>query len=94
MKRGDLLAAERDFANPLYFGMRLVENANLLVDGKPYQRRRGWRERLLTRPWRPLQATETIIPKVPSPNFYMIGKTTVVAHPDTLARLKAALLNG
>lgn len=65
-------------------GLRVIENVNLTVAGTPYEVRRTWRERLLARPWRPLQRTRTIVPQVPSPTLYLMAPNTLVGHPATI----------
>lgn len=62
-----------------------------VVDGEPMQVRRSWRERLLTWPWRPLQSTKTVIPKVPYQGAYQIGNRLLM-HPEIAARVRAGKL--
>lgn len=68
-------------------GMRVITNEMLTEAGEPYQVRRPWRERLLSRPWRPFQATRTIVPQVPSKQVYRMNGTLVM-HPETFRLLK------
>jgi hypothetical protein len=74
-------------------GMRIIESAYLEEDGEPYQVRRTWRERLFTRPWRPLVATRTVVPKVPFRGVIQLNATTLVMHPVTLRQLRETLGN-
>lgn len=78
-------------------GIPIIESEVLIIDGEPYERRRTWRERLFTRPWRPWRATQRVIPKVPDPNFYVSsvepwGKQ-IFAHPVTARRIYEHLEN-
>ncbi len=78
-------------------GIPIIENEILVVDGEPYQRRRSWRERLFTRPWRPWRATKWVVPKIPDPNIYVSniepwGKR-IYAHPVTAQRIREHLEN-
>ena len=45
--------------------------------------KRTWRERLLSRPWRPWQATKEIGVRVPDPQLYFVG-SVIVGHPATV----------
>ena len=68
-------------------GMRVIESVYLVQDGKPYPVRRTWRERLFSRPWRPLVATRTVIPKVPYQGAVRLNEWTIVMHPSEVLRL-------
>jgi len=72
-------------------GMNVMASEYLLEDGEPYQERRTWRERLFTRPWRPLQATRTVVPKVPSTQGYILNGNTILMHPEQIAKLRQQL---
>lgn len=61
-----------------YFGSPIYWSEYATQDGAPEVVRRTWRVRLFTRPWRPLRATYTRIPKVPA--MYTVGGVVVV-HP-------------
>lgn len=71
-------------------GFRVIESEYLTEAGEPVQVRRSWRERLFSRPWRPLRQTRTVIPQVPMKGGYRLGKHTIVMHPETLRQLRAA----
>lgn len=73
---------------PLFGGQRILESLYLTEAGEPYQVRRTWRERLCSRPWRPLQATKTITPHVPMKGGYQLADGTLVMHPETVRKLK------
>lgn len=75
----------------LYAGRAVHLNQLLTVAGDPIAVRRTWCERLLSRPWRPWQATRTEIPQVPSPEVLAIGDSMLVMHPATWERIKVAL---
>lgn len=51
---------------------------------------RPWRERLLSRPWRPWQATRPVTVTVPDPHLYRFGSACILAHPVTLAHFRNA----
>jgi hypothetical protein len=67
-------------------GLRVVTNANLVVEDGQEEVRRPWRERLFARPWRPFKATKIVTRFKPDPNLYVIGNRTVACHPETAAR--------
>ena len=70
-------------------GPRLVESPALTV--AVHERvPRPWRERLLTWPWRPWQATRPVTVTVPDPHLYRFGSACVLAHPVTLAHFRNA----
>lgn len=67
-------------------GLKVVSDINCTVS-IPWFLRRTWRERLFSRPWRPLEEVKVIKRTVPSPHIYVVGKQTVIAHPDMVAKL-------
>ncbi len=69
-------------------GMRVITSLWMTEAGEPYQVRRTWRERLFTRPWRPLVATRTIVPQVPMRDVIQLNASTLVMHPETWIILK------
>ena len=69
------------------FGMQLLESAYMTVT-KETTVKRSWRERLLSRPWRPWKTTKIVVSQEPDPNLYRIGRTQIVGHPATIAKLK------
>lgn len=69
-------------------GFRIVESQWLTEAGPPTEVRRTWRERLLSRPWRPWKATRIVVLQVPSRQVYMMGDSMVV-HPVFLRELMA-----
>ena len=70
-------------------GMRVIESVYLEEDGEPVQVRRSWRERLFSRPWRPLVSTRMVIPKIPYRGAVQLDANTLVMHPQTLQQLRA-----
>ncbi len=62
-------------------GMRTLTSPYLMEDGDPVQVRRSWRERLLSRPWRPWQATRVVTTKVPYRGFVVLKSGTFVVTP-------------
>lgn len=75
----------------MIYGMPIYESDQLVIDGEPYKVRRSWRERLLTRPWRPWHAIKWVTPKIPNPNFFVsngepFGRC-IYAHPETARKL-------
>lgn len=69
-------------------GLRVIESRLLEQDGEPRQVRKTWRARLCSWPWRPWQATTTVVPKVPYQGAFRLDKNTVVMHPDTIRKLR------
>ena len=69
-------------------GLRVIESEWLTQDGEPVQVRRTWRERLFSRPWRPLQATRTVIPQVPYQGAMTLGRDAVVMHPAIARQMR------
>lgn len=72
-------------------GLRIIENPRMTVPGDPYAVRRTWRERLLTRPWRPWQRERWVTPMLPSKDCYVLTNGCVVMHPETAKALRATL---
>lgn len=77
----------------LYNGMKITTNPNLVVLGPPVTRRRTWKERLFSRPWRPWKSTITERPLVPDREVYCSGLDTLVMHPVVAAELRRAISN-
>lgn len=73
-----------------FAGMKVIYSEFLTQPGEPYEARRSWRERLLTRPWRPLQATRTVTPQVPYKGAFQLDRNTLVMHPQTARLLTSA----
>jgi hypothetical protein len=73
-------------------GIRVIENAYAMAPGKPRQVARMWRERWLSRPWRPWVRTRTETPMVPA--SYMLPNGTLVAHPEVIAELRRTFPQG
>jgi hypothetical protein len=78
-------------------GYTLVEDMTLTVPGPIVDEdrwvRRTWKERLFSRPWKPLISKKQITVKVqtylPDPQHYFIHKNKeIVGHPQTLQKLK------
>ena len=74
-------------------GLELIKDPNMVCPGEPVQVRRSWRERLFSRPWRPLDATKTHVPMVPRKDFYVLMGKTIVAHPERARELLRAASN-
>lgn len=72
-------------------GLHIITSPYLEQDGEPYTVRRTWRERLFTRPWRPLISTRVVVPRIPYRGAVQISKTTLVMHPETFRALKDGL---
>lgn len=69
-------------------GMEIYDNINLV---EHVSAERSWRERLFTRPWRPLIRVKTVA--VPMKHFLMMdGK--LFGHPATIARLRSIVVEG
>ena len=70
---------------------KIIENPYLFKDGKPYTVKRTWKERLFSKPWKPLQKFKIIIPKIPDDNIFVLNGATLVGHPETIRALKEKL---
>lgn len=73
---------------PMLFGANVVVSALMVEDGKPYEVKRTWKERLFSSPWRPFKATKTVVPKVPKKDAVLMPDGSLVMHPATFERLK------
>lgn len=73
-----------------YAGRKVILNQALTVPGEPYQVARTWKERLFTRPWRPLKTTRTVVPQVPSREVIMTADV-IVMHPAVWKEVEAAI---
>lgn len=72
-------------------GMRVIESPYLTQPGTPYTVRRTWRERLFSRPWRPLVVTRTVVPQVPYDGVVKLNEHTLVMHPEMFRKLKTMM---
>lgn len=72
-------------------GTRIIESPYLTEPGEPVSVRRTWRERWLTRPWRPFRRTRLITPQVPSRQVFQLPDGTMLMHPVTRAHLRQVL---
>lgn len=70
-----------------FSGLRVITSEWLTQPGDPIEVRRTWRQRLFSRPWRPFQATYTVIPQVPYQGVVMLNNRTVVMHPQVAGLL-------
>ena len=70
---------------------RIVESALMVEDGEPYEKPRTWKERLFTRPWRPLKAMRWVMPKVPRSGAIQLPDGTLVMHPTVAAKVRSVL---
>lgn len=70
--------------------LRVVERVHMTEAGEPVTVRRGWRDRWLSRPWRPWVATRIHVPQVPSRRIVQIGNSLVM-HPAIARELRAEL---
>ncbi len=74
-------------------GMRIIESYHMVIPDGTKSARRSWRERLLTRPWRPWKSHKTVTNYKPDPQLMpmpdMFGTPALVGHPETIRRLKA-----
>lgn len=69
-------------------GVRIITSPFLTESGEPYEVRRTWLERLFSRPWRPLQATRTVVPQVPMNGFVQMGRNEILMHPAMLEQFE------
>lgn len=75
----------------MFNGMRVIESIYLVQDGEPYAEKRTWRERLFTRPWRPLLNLRIVTPRIPYQGVVQLDANTLVMHPETLRKLKETI---
>jgi hypothetical protein len=74
--------------NNIFSGVRIIESLSMVKSGTPYEIRRSWKERLLTRPWRPHAATRWVTPIVPSTEAMQLPNGDLVMHPEMAAKLR------
>ena len=72
--------------------MKIITSPYLTEAGEPVEIPRTWKERLFTRPWRPLLRTRTFVPQVPMRGAFQLDDNTIVVHPAILAELKVRTL--
>jgi hypothetical protein len=71
------------------YGYQVITSPLLTVDGKPYQEKRTWKERLFSSPWRPFRKTNTIVPQIPSRTTYVCKENnTIIMHPIIWEEIK------
>ncbi len=59
------------------------------------ERPRTWRERLLSLPWRPWEATKVVAVEAPAKFYYVDERAHVVyCHPALLAKIQVCLAGG
>lgn len=78
-------------SHPCFTGMRILLSEYLVQNSEPYEVRLSWRKRLLSWPWRPWQATVTVVDVIPYQGAFQINSTTLVMHPDTYRKVKEGL---
>lgn len=67
--------------NDLLSGFRVIEDNSMVEDGEPYKVKRTLKDRLFSRPWKPLKTQRTVVPKKPKRVALTIGNTLIV-HPE------------
>ena len=79
---------------PMAMGLPIITSESLTVSTTE-QVRRGWRERLFSRPWQPWVSHKTVVHKEPDRNVYIIpamaGGPSVLCHPVIAGKLRKAL---
>ncbi len=78
--------------NFLINGVKIIEDRNMVVDGEPYEVERTWRERLFTRPWKPLKTVNIVIPKIPSTKVIQYDGAWIM-HPAMITKLQEGIDN-
>lgn len=68
--------------------MRIIEDINLTEDGTPYEVKRTWIERWMTRPWKPWVSKKLVTPKVPYRGVIRIDGNTFIMHPRVAREYK------
>ena len=74
--------------------VKIVVSLHMVEDGEPYEVPRTWRERLFSRPWRPMKATRTVVPKKPRRDVLQMPDGSLVMHPAIAEELKRSALVG
>ena len=69
-------------------GVKIIESRLMVEDGEPYDVKRSWRERLFSRPWRPLRPTRMVVPKVPKREVIILPDGSLVMHPEIAKMLR------
>ena len=69
-------------------GLRVIESRFLQEDGEPQQVRKSWLTRLFSWPWRPWQATITVVPRLPYRGAFRLDQHQVMMHPETIRQLR------
>jgi hypothetical protein len=69
-------------------GLTIIESMNMTEDGNPVEVSRTWKERLFSRPWRPLKKTYSYIPQIPRTDILIMGNKAVM-HPMVARQLKS-----
>ncbi len=72
----------------VFAGRKVITSPWLTEPGEPVTVRRTWRERFLTRPWRPWRSVRIVVPQVPSKRAVELPDGTLVVHPAMLQRLR------
>lgn len=80
------------FKTPTPPQFKFLENKNLTIPGPVDIIARTWKQRLFTLPWKPFKTHLHLQTYIPDPNYYVLLDSTIVAHPDTMVKLKRALL--
>jgi hypothetical protein len=75
--------------SPGVFGQPVLISVNATEPGPAIKVRRSWRERCLTRPWRPWRSVRWHIPMIPT--CYQLPDGTLVMHPEYASELRRAI---
>lgn len=73
--------------------VKIVVSLHMIEDGDPCEVPRTWRERLFSRPWQPLMATRTVLPKRPRRDVLKMPDGSLVMHPELAEELKRQVPN-
>lgn len=79
--------AALEYNKAAFIGLNVYESPWCVRDGEPREVPRTWKERLLTRPWRPWRATRWEVPKIPT---MLVAGNMLVIHPALIRDLKAS----
>lgn len=66
--------------------LEITVNAHMTEGCEAFDVRRTLRERLFTLPWRPPQATKTVVLQVPRKDYIKMGNR-IIGHPEAIAEL-------
>lgn len=76
------------FDYPAWSAVEFLESVHCTIVTGTRTVKRGWAERLFTRPWQPWVSTKIEVIYAPDPNIYEIGCGVFTGHPATIAKVR------